>query len=351
MLAPITHILPLTTIRRERLLPAPGKVLARQGQKVGATDVVARANLNPEHLLLDISRGLGLSEEKSDQFIQYRAGEQVSEGDVLAGPVGMTKRVVRAPSDGRVIIAGGGQILLEVERAPFELIAGIPGVVTALIENRGVIIETTGALIQGIWGNGHVDYGLMYVLAEAADDILDIDRIDISFRGSIILGGYCTDAEVLKLAASLPLRGLILGCIDSSLIPLAARMPFPVIVIEGFGHLEMNSAAFKLLTTNERHDVVLNADPWDKYTSNRPEIIIPLPASGNPFLPSDSGVFSVGKQVRILRNPHLGQVGKIIDILPGMTALQSGVLASAANIELENGEKAVVPLANLDVLE
>ena len=88
-------------------------MLARKGQKVGATDVIARANLTPEHLLLDISRGLGVAEETADQLIQYKAGEQVSEGDVLAGPVGMTKRVVRAPNDGRVIIAGGGQVLLE----------------------------------------------------------------------------------------------------------------------------------------------------------------------------------------------------------------------------------------------
>lgn len=351
MLAPVTHILPLTTIRRERLLPSRGKVLARKGQKVGATDIIARANLNPEHVLLNISRGLGVEEEIADQLIQYRAGQKVSEGDVLAGPVGMTKRVMRAPGDGKVIIAGGGQVLLELESTPYELIAGIPGIVIDLIENRGVVIETTGALIQGVWGNKHGDYGLMYVLAEAPDDDLNKDRIDISFRGSIIFGGFCGDAEVLKFAASLPLRGLILGSIDPSLIPIAARMPFPIVVVEGFGRLEMNSAAFNLLTTNERRDVVLNAEPWDKYTGNRPEIVIPLPASGSPFLPSDSGVFSEGKQVRILRNPHVSKIGEIVDLLSGMTVLESGVVAKAAQVELESGEKVVIPLANLEVLE
>ena len=39
MLAPVTHILPLTTVVRQRLLPAPGRVVVRVGQKVTATEI------------------------------------------------------------------------------------------------------------------------------------------------------------------------------------------------------------------------------------------------------------------------------------------------------------------------
>ena len=126
MIAPVRHILPLTTIRRERVLPIPGKVVVRKGQKVGAADSVAEAKLNPEHLLLDVARGLRLSEEKADLAILCKPGEKVAEGDVLAGPVGFPKRVIRATKNGRVILTGGGQILLEVENRPFELKAAVP---------------------------------------------------------------------------------------------------------------------------------------------------------------------------------------------------------------------------------
>lgn len=351
MLASITHYLPVTTIRRQRLLPVPGRVVIRKGQKVGATDVIAEANLNPEHLLLDISLGLGLSANKADPFIHVKAGDEVDAGTVIAGPA-RYGRVVRAPKPGRVVVAGGGQVLLELDTKPFELKAGFPGVVSELIDDRGAEIETWGALIQGVWGNGQIEYGLLNVLSRSPQDITTPDRLDVSLRGSIVLGGMVDDSETLKTASEIPLRGIILSSMDSALIPQAARLKIPVILVEGFGSIPMNQAAYKLLATSDRREVAINAEAWDPYTGTRPEIIIPLPSTGDVSLPKDSLLFSPGQKVRIMGILHKAAFGSIVSIPDGLTNLPSGIRAQSAEVQLDNSnERIMVPLVNLEVLD
>lgn len=349
-LAPVRHILPLTTIRRERTLRSPGKVMVRKGQRVAANDIIAEANLAPEHLLLDIARGLGLRAEQADEFIQVSEGGQVAEGDLVAGPVGMTRRVVRSPRDGRVVLAGSGQVLIEIQTRPFTLKAGLPGEVIELIPDHGAIVETTGSLIQGVWGNGMLDYGLLSVLAQEPDQVLTTADLDVSYRGTIILSGHCASADVLKAAADIPVRGMILASMDPALVPLASKFETAVLLIEGFGQRPMNSAAFKLLATNERRDIALVAEQRNPYAGTQPEIIIPLPAPGTPALPRETDFFAPGQQVRIVRAPHFGKLGTL-EALSGQVIFPSGIRAPAADIRLEDGEQAVLPLANLEVLE
>ena len=351
ILAPVTHVLPLTTIRRERLLPVSGRVLVRKGQKLNPADILAEANLTPQHLMLDVARGLGMTAERADEHIQRKAGEPVSEGDIIAGPVGWASRVVRAPRSGKVILTEKGKVFLEIESPPYQLRAGMPGVVLSLVVERGAVIEARGALVQGVWGNGGIDIGLLNVLISNPEDVLTADRLDVSLRGSVILAGFCGEASVLQTAAELPLRGLILASIAASLVPIAARIPFPIVVLEGFGLLPMNTVAFNLLATHEQREVALNAEPYDPYANTRPEIVIPLPVTDMPPGPREATVFSLNQRVRVLRAPWHSQVGTIIALPSGLEVFPSGVRALAAQVRLENGTEAFLPLANLEVLE
>jgi hypothetical protein len=351
MLASVAHVLPLTTIKRERFLQVPGRLAVRQGQKVNPTDVIAEAEAGPQHIMLDVARGLKLSRTEADTHIQRKAGDHLSEGDLIAGPVGFPKRVIRAPRAGKVVITGNGQVFMEVENPPLVIQAGIPGMVISLIPEHGATIETTGALIQGIWGNGLIDFGLMHVLAHKPEEILTSNQLDVSLRGSVILAGYCEDPEVLTSAEDLPVHGLILASMTSSLIPIALKLSFPVLVIEGFGLLPMNTVAYNLLSANDRNEVAINAEPLDIYKNTRPEIVIPMPSDEKPPMPNETVMFSPKQRVRIVRAPYKSQIGEVVTLRTGLEVFPTKLRSPAAEVRLENDEKVMIPLANLEVIE
>lgn len=351
MLAPVRHILPLTSISRQRLLPAAGRVLVRKGQNVQTSDIIAECDLSSRHLWLDIAAGLRLAPDKADNYLQRAPGDLVSQGDILAGPVGWTKRVVRVPENGKVILTGRGKVLLAIEGKPYQIMAGMPGEVTSLIPGRGAVIETVGALIQGIWGNGLIDSGTLRVLIDRPEEILLPERLNEQLSQKIVLAGFCGDAEVLLTAARIPIRGLILASMSSSLVPVAQQLSYPVIVLEGFGLLPMSSAAFRLLTSNAGRQVSLNACDPQCSQNQRPEIVIPLPAERHPPQPPETSVFRPGQRVYIVRAPNQAQIGQIVNIRSDLYRFPSGIRAKAADINLENGMRAILPLANLEVLD
>jgi hypothetical protein len=346
----ITHILPIATIRRERFLPVPGRVVVRRGQHVNPSDVVAEAVTEPEHILMDIGRGLGLPAQEADRYLTCKDGDQVGAGDVLAGPVGVARRVVRAPHDGTVVVSGEGQLLLQLALPPYELKAAYQGIVSDLIGDRGVIIETTGALIQGVWGNGRTGFGLLNVLIKAPDDQLLPSHLDVSLRGAVVLGGYCENEEVFRVGNDLPLRGLILASMHARLLPAANQVEYPVIILEGFGKIPMNSAAFKLLASSERRDVMMNANRWDHYKGTRPEVLMAVPPATKTELPDETGIIAAGKRVRVISPPYQGKLAVVVSTPGGLTVLPSGISAPAAQVRFEDDETAFVPLANLDLM-
>jgi hypothetical protein len=348
--APVNHIIGLTSIVRERLLPVPGNVLVRLNQKVSPVDVIAETTWAREHVLLDVARILGVNPNIADHLIKCKVGDRLGAGVEIAVSKGLFPLHVRTPREGRVVAVGGGQVLMEAGETKMELRAGIPGMVIEIIPKRGVVIQTAGALIQGVWGNGRIDSGLLVNIAEKPDGALTAGRLDVSLRGSILLAGMIKDAETLQVAAELPVRGLILSSIYPSLLPKAREVRYPILVTDGFGELPMNSAAYNLLSTNAKRDVTVNAEIYDRYSGARPEVIIPLPISSDPPAPRDVETFAPGLQVRMRRPPALGMIGSIVSVKPGLTTLPSGLRALAAEVKLENGETVIAPLVNLEVV-
>lgn len=350
-LAPVTHVTPLTTIRRERSLPVPGEITVRVGQKVQASDVLGEAEVNARHMFLDVSRALGIAEAEVERSLARPLGEPVELGDVLAGPAGWARRTVRAPANGGIVGVFGGRILFEARGEAVGVRAGFAGTVISTDGLQHVTVESTGALIQAGWGSGKQDYGLIRAVGEGPGGRLHTTELDITLRGAVLVAGMCENAAPLHQADELSVRGLILGSLSADLIPVAMNLPFPILLTEGFGRMPMNGPAFALLQSSAGREASLDGRMGSRRDSLRPEVIIPLPASQPAGVPDDVVPLKPGVRVRSLRAPHPGAVGQVREVLPKAISLPSGILARSAIVELEGYGAATVPLANLEILQ
>jgi hypothetical protein len=320
-------------------------------QKVAPTDVIVVAPLKPKFLLIDIAEGLNVSPSKADELLQRRSGDDLVKGDVIAGPVGLFQRVIRASDPGLVRIAGEGKVLFEIASPVKELQAGMDGTITNIIPERGAIIETNGALIQGVWGNGKIAYGVVQPVSNDLLQELVPEQLNISFRGVILSAGFCRSPEVLEAASNIPIKGLILGSINSDLIPLAKSVDYPIMVIDGFGEKPMNRAAESILVANKDRNIALNAQEYDPFQGNYPEVIISQTAHSETDSPSEIETLRAGKKVIIINGPDANKIGKIEAVLPQKRKIPSGIMAKVAEVTLPNDQVEIIPLANLKIIK
>jgi hypothetical protein len=349
MLAPVSYFLPLTKIHRRLLLPGPVHLVVRKGQFVKAGDPIAIDPLSGGHLVLDIERGLGMAAEEANQNIQCRVGETVTVGDILAGPVGMTHRVVRAPSDGKIVWSGEGKIVLELEKEPIVLRASVPGEVEDLIPDRGATLVAYGGLAQGIWGNGRIASGELRLLVTEPCQPLTTDLMAHVLSGAIVVCGPCINATALNFAQDLKVGGLILSSIDPLLMDQAAKASIPIVLIEGFGRRPMNQVAYDLFSAFEGRQAALNAEPWNWFSGARPEVVFPAEVEDELYAPPRIELYRPGCRVRVLSSFYGSRTGRLVEQL-GQVLLPNGLRSEAAVVNLESEETVTLPLANLEVL-
>lgn len=348
MYAPVIHYLKETNIRRDRVLPNPGRTLVSPGQKVKATDAVAEAPNPTGHFFMDIRKALRVDSGTAVDLIQRKKGERLSQGDILAETGGTFSRVVRVPCDCYIKEISSGVVIMETQGEPVQIRAGLPGFVRDLQLDLGATIESGGSLIQGVWGNCQSSEGPLVILCDSPDQELTLQQLESSVLDSIAVAGYCYSSEPIRAAAEMQLRGLILSSINPDLLGLVDNLPFPTMLIEGFGKIPMNSVVFSIFHENEKRDAAINANRWDTSTGERPEILIPF--QNQALLPPEVDEFAPGQIVHIKLPPFSGEVGTILERNQGLTNLPNGLRAPAAVVRKHNGDTITVPLANLELI-
>ncbi|MFQ6102363.1 MAG: hypothetical protein ACE5OS_14190 [Anaerolineae bacterium] len=343
-----TQVTPLTNVRRERILPAPGEVLAHVGQRVEPMQIIARANLPGDFRILPLARLLDVPASRVKRHLRANLGDEVREGQVIAKRF---TRSVKSPIDGVITASGGGRMLIEAQPTPFELRAYIPGVVSNVLRDTGVVIEVTGAVVEGVWGTNGESFGLLKRLVKSPDESLRAEAMDPSCRGAILVGGSGLDNAALEMAQDLQVRGIVTGGLLPELVSQVKQLSFPIVVTEGIGTAPMSTPIFRLLATNDGREAAISGRAQSCWGVVRPEIIIPLPAEAVPPTQTQPGApLTVGARVRVVRAPYMGAVGTIVALPAHARLIDTGARVRGAEVNLNQKKPIFVPLANLEVL-
>lgn len=345
------QMLPLTLIRRERMLPdgaGDARLETSIGARVGLRDILVKgAYPAPVHLLdgMELLR-LRRASDLTD-LLSVVAGDRVEAGQVVARK---GRRKVQSPVAGMVTLIEHGRILIEEDPAMVEMTAGVNGQVLEVDPTRGVVVETYGALLQGVWGNGKRALGSLRFEPNAGLDAAG-DALGMQYRGAIVVTKRRLKAAGIALMESQGVAGLIAPGMESDLLETALRAPGPILLLEGFGTARLNPALQQFLTDLEGKQATLDAAVPSLTAPHRPEIIVnvPLPAIDRPAPPVVQLALQAGMPVRVMRSDGSSISAQILGLPEDPQVLENGLRVLCAQVELITGERMPIPLANIEV--
>ncbi|MCF7919543.1 MAG: hypothetical protein K9N06_06495 [Candidatus Cloacimonetes bacterium] len=358
------------TLRKERILPLKGQVLVKKGDKVKAQDLVAQTLLPGKVVPFNLSNKLGVPADQVKNYVRVTEGNDIKKGDVIAqtkGIFGLFKNTVKSPITGEIenISKITGQMLLREPRIPVQIKAFIDGIIVDIIPEEGVVIENRSAYVQGIFGIGGETYGKIKILVKNPQDTINKDDIDESCKGMICVCGALVDYDTIKKAQQVGVSALITGGIDDNdlkkllgynigvAITGHEDIGISIICTEGFGNIKMAENTFNLLKKFEGKDASCHGKTQIRAGVMRPEIIVSLDFKEDELSVEapKSSTLEIGGRIRIIRQPNFGEIGKITALPEELTMVESETLVRILEAQLDNGEKIVIPRANVEVIE
>ncbi|WP_447972278.1 hypothetical protein [Nitrospira sp. Kam-Ns4a] len=360
-------------IRKRRLLPIPGSVLAKAGDRVRADSVVARAELPGKVHAVNVANLLGVAPDEIPEYLLKKAGELVKRDEVFAETKPFLKwfrTEVRSPIDGNVesISTVTGQVLLREPPRILDLLAYITGVVIEAHPPHGVTVETECTLVQGIFGIGGETWGPLHLAVKSPEEPLTPEHLRPEMKGGVVVGGSFLGRAGMARARELGIGALVVGGIhDKDLRDLLGydlgvaitgteRVGFTLIITEGFGTIPMAAKTFALLSRHAGQVASVSGATQIRAGVIRPEVIIPrAPEAGDgarskPAEPDRAGL-KLGDQVRVIRDPWFGRIGQVIGLPPELRQIETESRVRVLEVRFPDGAVAVIPRANVEIIE
>lgn len=358
-----------TIVRKTRRLPLKGQVTVEQGDKVTADTVVARTDIPGIIQTVKVAENLGLEPADAIGALLVKEGDQIEAGHVVAMSrsfFGMFKSECKCQFKGTVELISNvtGHVGVRMPANPVEVTAYIDGEIAEVIEGEGVVIESYGAFVQGIFGVGGERTGILSIPVDSPDITLTEDLIWPEHEGKVLVAGSSVTIGALRRAAEMGVAGIVVGAIvDTDLVEYIGHdigvaitgyedIVTSLILTEGFGSIQMAKRTFDLLRSLNGRRVSISGATQIRAGVIRPEIICPLESRpDHAERPSRGQLLEVGSPIRIIREPYFGVLGTVSKLPHEPVVVESGAVVRILEAELADGRTIIVPRANIEIIE
>ncbi|MBN2343224.1 MAG: hypothetical protein JXX29_21190 [Deltaproteobacteria bacterium] len=338
-----------TTIRKVRKVPPGASVCVRAGDVVNATDVIARAMV-PGHVhSVAAAQILGVSKSRIIDALTVNVGDAVTRGQVFGRRrvmFGLFNSAVSSPVDGKVetISKVSGHVMIREAPKPVEVQAYVNGTVISADDVEGVVIQSTCALVQGVFGVGKEVIARLETDAAAdvnGKAVCVFDPLTLELLNRLLRNG-----AVAVIAPSMDGESLLSFCGDD--VNLAAtgdeQVGGTLVLTEGFGCLRMTQRTREILSACAGAQVSVCGVTQVRAGVIRPELVGPAVAGANDSF----GAREIGTVIQITRGEFHGEEAVISAIPSTPQTLDSGVTVLCYEVTLiSDDRKIMVPRPNV----
>jgi hypothetical protein len=367
---PGLKVLHETKINKERRLPLKGTVVVENGTTVQPDDIVAKTDLPGNVQMVNVANQLNIDADDVNDAMTVKVGSEVRKDDMIAetkGLFGMFKSNVTAPVNGTIEVISDttGQVVIREAPIPVEIDAYMSGRIKEVIPEEGVVIESEGVFIQGIFGIGGESRGYLAVIVKNREEEITEELITSELAGKIVVGGSFISLKAYKKAIQMKVAGVVVGGFNyfdledilgytlGVAITGSEDLVTSLILTEGYGKIRMGSQTFDLLKEHHGKFTSVNGATQIRAGVIRPEIVIPLSGDelkGDHKDAHASEGIQAGSLVRVIRAPYFGRMGKVVDLPSELRKMESETMVRVAIIEID-GENIEIPRANLEMVE
>jgi hypothetical protein len=361
---------PNTTVIKTRRLPIKGEVLVKEGDIVQPDSVIAQALRPGNAHTIKAAQILGIELHKLPELLKVKEGDSVEKDQIIGetrGFLGLFKGACKSPVQGTIetISPVTGHVLVREPPTVIDIAAYIQGRVIEVLPHEGAKIETQGAFIQAIFGVGGERRGILRTVVDSPDEMVTASHIPADAEGKVLVGGSGIHADAIRKAAESGAVGIVIGGLrDVDLIAFLKKdigvaitggedIPLSILATEGFGEIRMAVRTFNLLKSLEGKMASINGATQIRAGVIRPEIIVPLEdpsrLSEHPVTAA-AQMLDINTPIRVIREPYFGKLGRVVALPPELVETDSGAMVRILEAELEDGSRAQVPRANVEII-